>query len=497
MNSLFFVRHSLFLFTFALHQMSHSPALFLLKVSTKLCQIAILRPLTQNFRPWKPQHTASKFLAWNGGFLGKLSSYWRWCKQEKKFEIAKSVEVTSTGDSHRVFFYVTNSIPYTSSGYAIRTHEILSQLVSEGLPLAVATRFGYPAVIGKLGFACQDIVGNVVYRRLVPAIYSFSDEQRLERSVDLLVKAAKEFGATIIHTTTGFENAVVASRAAERLGIPWAYEIRGEPELTWLSQHDGDAQGRAVQSKKFQQMHQRETEAASAASKVIVLSEVSKAEFIRRGIPSKNFILVPNGVNSRALTFNRTQSECRRKLGIAEGPLVGTVSSVVGYEGIDVLIRAVAELESVSCLIVGDGTELPQLRALARQIGVSDRILFVGRQSSDTILDWYRVLDLFVLPRKDLDVCRRVTPIKALQAQALGVTVVASDLPAIREVTGEAAIFFEPGSVDELAERISGCLSGAINVEEIKKDARKWAESRKWERAVKQLAIFYGGSKEH
>src|SRR5699024_4787124 len=75
----------------------------------------------------------------------------------------------------------------------------------------------------------------------------------------------------------------------------------------------------------------------------------------------------------------------------------------------------------------------------------------VGKQPATTIWKWYAALDIFVIPRKNQDVCRTVTPIKTLMAQANGVPVVASDLPALREVTGNKAIYFRAEYPQELA----------------------------------------------
>lgn len=71
---------------------------------------------------------------------------------------------------------------------------------------------------------------------------------------------------------------------------------------------------------------------------------------------------------------------------------------------------------------------------------------------------WYSALDVFVVPRKDLPVTRTVTPMKTLQAQAFGIPVVSSDLPALREVTRGAGFYVSPENPSELAKGISCAL---------------------------------------
>ena len=114
-------------------------------------------------------------------------------------------------------------------------------------------------------------------------------------------------------------------------------------------------------------------------------------------------------------------SAARRELGLAEdGQYIGTVSSLVAYEGIDDLVAAFAQLAGrypdLRLLIVGDGVSIPALREQANQSGYGDRIVFTGRVSKDEAVRYHQALDVFVVPRKDFDVTRAVTPLKPVEA---------------------------------------------------------------------------------
>lgn len=60
--------------------------------------------------------------------------------------------------------------------------------------------------------------------------------------------------------------------------------------------------------------------------------------------------------------------------------------------------------------------------------------VFPGRVPAAEALAWYEALDAFVVPRLDTPVCRVVTPLKPLNALALGRPVLASELPALRSL---------------------------------------------------------------
>lgn len=215
----------------------------------------------------------------------------------------------------------------------------------------------------------------------------------------------------------------------------------------------------------------------NAANAVVALSEVSKSSLIERGVSGDKITVVPNAVQEELVDFEFDQAFLRKELSLEDVTTVGTVTSVVGYEGLDVLVSAAALLPDIRVLIVGDGSARPELEKQARKLGLSDRVFFVGRQPNESIWKWYAALDAFVLPRRNTPVCRKVTPIKALQAQALGVPIIASDLPAIREITGQYAEYFESGNSDALAK----CIDRLGEYSELQLELGKsWAKQHSW-----------------
>ncbi len=124
------------------------------------------------------------------------------------------------------------------------------------------------------------------------------------------------------------------------------------------------------------------------------------------------------------------------------GPLtVGTVGTLNGYEGIDVLVDAVARLRrgghDVHLRVVGDGPERAALEKRAADRGIADATTFTGRVPHDEVVAQHRAIDVFCVPRHDLPVTRLVPPLKPVEAMALGRPVVASDLPPLREIVTE------------------------------------------------------------
>jgi glycosyltransferase involved in cell wall biosynthesis len=74
-----------------------------------------------------------------------------------------------------------------------------------------------------------------------------------------------------------------------------------------------------------------------------------------------------------------TQAEARARLGLDDGPLLLTAARLTPWKGVDHLITALCRVPDVRLLVAGDGDQLEALRAQARDLGVSGRVIFLGK----------------------------------------------------------------------------------------------------------------------
>ncbi|MEO7752779.1 MAG: glycosyltransferase, partial [Terracoccus sp.] len=239
----------------------------------------------------------------------------------------------------RVLHLLTNSVPKTTSGYALRSHSILRAQRNTGIEVEAFTLLGYPVTVGLPGVREVEVVDGVTYRRLIPTRLGPTSEARLAQTAELLVSHVERFRPTVLHTTTHFTNALVMQAVAEATGLPWVYEVRGQLEKTWAASRPADEQAAALLSERFRLWHAKEAEMALAADHVVVLSEALRRDLTARGIPDARITVVPNAVDAELLGVTTSPAEARRGLGMpADGFWVGTVSSLVPYEGLDVLV---------------------------------------------------------------------------------------------------------------------------------------------------------------
>ncbi len=396
----------------------------------------------------------------------------------------------SASDRVRALHLLTNSLPWTQSGYSLRSHAVLRAQQTEGIVVEAVTRIGYPVTVGLPHAPDLDVVDGVPYRRLVPWSMADTVVDRLEHHADLVAREAARFGATVLHTTTHYPNALVASRVAAVNGVPWVYEVRGQLEKTWVASLSTLEQADAKASERYRLWHAREAELAREADHVVTISRSLRDDLVARGVPQARITIVPNAVDD-ALVAAGSQpvdpAEARRRLGLPEqGWWVGTVTSVVDYEGLDLLIEAVALLREegldVRCAIVGDGVARAALVALTRRLGLADAVVLPGRVPREQAHLWHRALDTFVVPRRDLEVCRTVTPLKPIEAMALGRPVVVSDLPALSEIAVEpgSGLSFRVGDIRALASTLHTLHADRDMCRELADRGRAFAATRTW-----------------
>ncbi|AGS35384.1 glycosyltransferase [Corynebacterium maris DSM 45190] len=397
--------------------------------------------------------------------------------------------ISRSTDEHRVLHVLTNSKPFTQSGYTVRSHNVLTCQQEAGIQVEAVTRLAYPVLVGKFPTSATQVVDDIAYHRMLPWSYPAGLRKRDTLAVRDLVGRAHHFRATVLHTTTDYKNAVIVARAAAELDIPWVYEVRGELENTWLSRQPVDKQTEAEASEFYNLARSQEARYMQAADAVVALSEVSRDQLVERGVRPGKIHVIPNAVESDLVGRDFDRSAIRRELGLdPEVTLVGTVTSVVDYEGLEVLIRALKHLpHKVSALIVGDGTARPRLESLAHQLGLEQRVIFTGRQPQKSIWRWYAALNVFVVPRRDIPVTRTVTPLKPLTAQALGIPVVASDLPALREVTGGLARYVAPDDSEALAEALASLDPSGRKQE----GNEEWLTGRTWAANGERYRMLY------
>jgi glycosyltransferase involved in cell wall biosynthesis len=151
----------------------------------------------------------------------------------------------------------------------------------------------------------------------------------------------------------------------------------------------------------------------------------------------------------------------------ASSPTLLTVGRLAPAKGFDLAIRALARLENSpsgapELVMVGDGPERGRLEALARELGVSDRVRFAGTLGHDALLPIYRSCWALLAPSRVLaDGRRDGIPNVVLEAMAMSVPCIGSDATGIGEIveTGATGWIVPPDDVDALAAALAEAIA--------------------------------------
>jgi L-malate glycosyltransferase len=117
------------------------------------------------------------------------------------------------------------------------------------------------------------------------------------------------------------------------------------------------------------------------------------------GLPPEEVPATYNGIDFALLEPRRPRASVVAELGMPPASLlIGTSANIRGWKRLDRLIRAIAALptERVGCVVIGDGPARPNLERLSSDLGIFDRVAFVGLK--EHVADYLQVLDTFVLP---------------------------------------------------------------------------------------------------
>jgi glycosyltransferase involved in cell wall biosynthesis len=188
-----------------------------------------------------------------------------------------------------------------------------------------------------------------------------------------------------------------------------------------------------------------------------------------------------------------------RRLGVGDGPVIGYISTLAVFEGIETLLEATAELRRrgrrVRCLIVGDGLHGPALKELSHSLGLDDgTAVFTGRVAYADINAYYSIIDAFVVPRHDVGVSRLVTPLKPYEAMAMERVVVMSRLDALMGmiIEGDTGVSFTPGDARDLADVLEPLLVDPERRDAIGRAAGAWVrEHRSWRGNAQRYLELY------
>ncbi len=409
--------------------------------------------------------------------------------------------------TNSIVYYASQSLPHTSSGYAIRTHGLVSSMVSKGYEIDVVLRNGYPLdrndflestvnhteVIDsvKYYFSSKESSSLINYQE----VYNFSKFREYQTlATDTLIQHAKLVKSSLIHSASNFVIGLAGARAAKVLGIPSIYEIRGFWHLTQSTKRVG-----YEKSDHYNLSEYFEIETAKQSDYVFTITQALKDILVERGVQESKIRVLPNAVDASKFNITKKDKVLEKELGFKDKLVIGYIGSFVDYEGLDILLEACALLKEshgdlFKLLLVGDGDVMQQLRRTVQFLQLEEHVVFTGRVSHEEVQRYYTLIDVAPLPRKGLQVCELISPLKPFEAMASGKVLVTSSVQALAEIVddGNTGLIFEKDNAKDLAAKLELVLTDADLRKRIGENANKWVqENHSWDVISKRVTDIY------
>ena len=335
----------------------------------------------------------------------------------------------------------------------------------------------------------QDHAGSVAATRLAPPM-----RRRFTRSdttgghlfkAERLLNRFWDYPRFLRHQTAGFDLFHIVDHSYGQL----AHEL--PPERTIITCHDLDTfrcllNGHSERrSLLFRRMTGRIMSGLMKAARVTCDSVATRDELLAYELVApERAVVIPNGAHPACSpeASPAADAEAARLLGNqrAEAVELLHVGSTIPRKRIDVLLRVVAalrrEFSGARLVRVGGPFTAAQAR-LIDELNLSESVVVLPYLDRDVLAAVYRRAALVLLPSE-----REGFGLPVVEALACGTPVVASRLPVLREVGGEAAVYCPVGDIASWTEAVAPLLV------EKDRDPQRWDERRR--SAIAQAALF-------
>jgi glycosyltransferase involved in cell wall biosynthesis len=251
-------------------------------------------------------------------------------------------------------------------------------------------------------------------------------------------------------------------------------------------QEEADRTGRDV-SAKLQRLRALEAEVYGEAAGLLVLTHRLASLLRERFATRGRFHVAPDG------------ADVRSALPVAQGAATGPVTYLGNFhpwKGVEILVQSAAHSPAMRVTLVG-GEPDPRRRieALARSLGVADRVRFVGPVPPPKRWGYLAEASVCVLPlTRSAFGTSFTSPLKLFEYMAAARPIVASDLPALREVLrdGENALLVPPEDPAALAAAIRRVQEDQTLARRLAAQAAHDVRAYSWEARGKRIVEFLG-----
>lgn len=235
------------------------------------------------------------------------------------------------------------------------------------------------------------------------------------------------------------------------------------------------------------------------AHKIIAITHGLKNLLIKHGVNADKIMVAPDGVDlSYFNAVSQSKEELKSELGFsAENFTVGYIGRFKTLDmekGVKTMIESLALLDKETRMVFvgGEEKEIKEYKTLANRLNVLTQCIFIGYQLYIKTVKYMKAMDVLVIPFPNkLHYAFYASPLKLFEYMASGRPIIASDLPALREILNDKnALFFKPENAADLARMIKMLKSSQMLGFHLSQQALADVKEYTWNKRAEHILNF-------
>lgn len=233
----------------------------------------------------------------------------------------------------------------------------------------------------------------------------------------------------------------------------------------------------------------------SCADVLCSSSKIMAQEMRRYIAPEQGIEIIPFGVDTTSFSLPEGEDVSDQKIDPDAQIVFGVAKGLHAVYGLDLLLKGFAQVHQhfpqTSLRIAGEGPQRGELEDLAKKLGVSEQIQWLGQIPNAAVASFYQSVDIVVIPSR-----QESFGVTAVEGAACARPVIASRVGGLTEVIieGETGLLFSPENISELVEAME-CLikDSSLRVKLGRQGRVNVLKNYDWQQNVTQMEVVYKG----
>ena len=235
------------------------------------------------------------------------------------------------------------------------------------------------------------------------------------------------------------------------------------------------------------------------AFKIITITQALKNLIVNEGISAEKILVAPDGVDLAAFdAVNLNKVDLRIELALPRDNFlvsyIGKFKALDMEKGIATMIEALPLLggDIKMVFVGGEENDLKEYKVLANRFNILNQCVFISHQPYTKVIRYMKAMDALVIPSPNKPhFAFYSSPLKLFEYMASGRPIIASSLPALREILNDKnALFFKPDSASELAQAVKMLKSSHTLGYHLSQQALADVREYTWDNRARRILDF-------